>query len=149
MAWYFTGRRRTARRKMAFHRNAMTSSLHRLRTAWLLALIATVLNAAAPVLAYAEGQLFDFHTGGTHAAMHPAGHLHGHGGAAPKHGPTTPHCPYCLDFAAGAALAPPRPLVATPPRLDAPLLAHAIVVALARPSLRLAFSRAPPAAVSV
>jgi len=96
---------------MAFHRNAMTSSLHRLRTAWLLALIATVLNAAAPVLAYAEGQLFDFHTGGTHAAMHPAGHLHGHGGAAPKHGPTTPHCPYCLDFAAGVNYRPHPRLV--------------------------------------
>jgi hypothetical protein len=127
----------------------MKSSLHRFRAAWLLALIATVLNAAAPVLAYAEGQLLDFHAGGMHAAMHPAGHMHGHGGAAPEHGPATPPCPYGLDFAAGAALAPPPPLVATPPRLDAPLIAPAIVVALARPSLRLAFSRAPPDVVSV
>jgi hypothetical protein len=117
----------------------MSPRLHRGRIAWLLALIATLLNAAAPVLAYAEGPLVH---------SHPAP-MHHHGDMAPQQAPATPHCPYCLDFAAGAALAPPPPVVATPPRLDAPRFVAAVVQALARPSLRLAPSRAPPAGVSV
>jgi hypothetical protein len=113
--------------------------LHRSRITWLLALIATLLNAVAPVLAYAEGQLLHSHSM----------QAHHHGSMAPHEAPSTPHCPYCLDFAAGAALAPPPPVLATPPRLDAPLVVPAVVHAVARPSLRLASSRAPPVAISV
>jgi hypothetical protein len=115
----------------------MKTRLHRSRCAWLLAIVATVLNFAAPVFAYAEGQ-----------PLHPSGHMHHHGDAAPHHAPVTPHCPYCLDFAAGAALAPPPLIVAAPPRLSAPLSVRAPVAVVARASLRLASPRAPPSQAS-
>jgi hypothetical protein len=118
---------------------AMSSRVHRSRIACPLALIATLLNAVAPVLAYAEAPLL----------RSRAAQAHHHDGMPPHHAPRTPHCVYCLDFAAGAALAPAPPVVATPPRLEAPLVTPALVVAVARASLRLASSRAPPLAASV
>jgi hypothetical protein len=102
----------------------------RLRPVWCAALLAAFLNVLAPVLAYAIVSPAHQHT--HHAGMH--------------HEPATPHCQYCLDFAAGAALGASVPVVpaAQPghpplPRSDPPRVS-------ARPSLRLAPPRGPPLA---
>jgi hypothetical protein len=64
--------------------------------------------------------------------------------AAPD-APAAPHCPYCLDFAAGAALgsAPPTLSGASPLALPPAAVPHA-AVRVGRASLRLAAPRGPP-----
>ena len=84
------------------------------------------------------------------AVAHPAQAGDGHARATgPRDGahaeaPVAPHCPYCPDFAAGAALAPRGVVVPAPhvsPVNPAPVEARVVA---ARASLRLAPSRAPP-----
>jgi hypothetical protein len=146
-------------------------TFRRTRLALPLLLIAWFFNAIAPVLAYAAGE--PLHDGaGRHAAAgvdcpaevaphhHDASAPHAEGPAADaSHGPSThhaacatpdgpaaaPHCPYCLDFAAGAALgsAPPMLAGASPRALPPAVVLHA-TVPVGRASLRLAASRAPP-----
>jgi hypothetical protein len=139
------------------------------RTAWCLALLAALLNAFAPVFAYAIGQplheLAGGHPGGgaravlahhaspllDHAGMHmgPAAHAHaGHHDArhADPGEPSAPHCPYCLDFAAGAPLAASVPVIAAVQPGHPPLPLALPKLVAARPSLRLASSRGPPVA---
>ena len=142
----------------------------RTRLALPLLLIAWFFNAIAPVLAYAAGEpLHD--AAGRHAAAgidcaapvaphhHDASGPHGEGAAADaSHGtsahhvpcaapdaPAAPHCPYCLDFAAGAALGslPPTVSGASPRALPPAVVLHA-AVPVGRASLRLAAPRAPP-----
>jgi hypothetical protein len=106
------------------------------------AFVAAMLNVVAPVLAYAVTQAQH------HRAVHDARAMH-HGAHAMHHDadhgePATPHCTYCLDFAAGAALAPtllPQGIV----RPEA--VAYSAIVPAppaSRSSLRLASPRAPP-----
>lgn len=146
-------------------------TVRRTRLALPLLLIAWFFNAIAPVLAYAAGEpLHD--AAGRHAVAgvdcaaqvvphhHDASAPHAAGDAAgASHGPSThhvacgspdapaaaPHCPYCLDFAAGAALgsAPPT-LSGASPRALPPIGVLDAAVAVGRASLRLAASRAPP-----
>jgi hypothetical protein len=96
------------------------------------------------------------------AAMHHVGAMHDampmHAGDAasdPPHSatqddgrardaPAAPHCPYCLDFAAGAALAPALPWIAAPHVAFAPVTEAEQRVAAPRSSLRLPAPRAPP-----
>jgi hypothetical protein len=130
----------------------------RIRPAWCIALVAALLNLVAPALAYEIGQpLHDLapgepgggagavaahaHHGGIHA--HP---MHGAHHAAPADPPTAPHCPYCFDFAAGAALGTTVPIAATAQDGHPPLGASALPRVSARPSLRLASPRGPPLA---
>lgn len=150
----------------------------RRRTSWRVALVAALLNALAPVFAYAIGQPLHELAGGRPGggaravlaahAMHHAGMAGGHTHAGHVHaGSTTPegaagsqetsegaagsqetppHCPYCLDFAAGAALGSTVPVsvAARPGHPPLPLIAPARVAA--RASLRLPASRGPPLA---
>jgi hypothetical protein len=132
----------------------MTPRLHRSRLSWLVAFLATLLNAVAPVLAYAEGPPLHGHEREAPALVlahdvhhHPAGHVHA-GGDEHHQAPTTPHCPYCLDFAAGAPLAPAPLVIAAPPRIAAPIVVQARATPIARASLRLASPRAPPRGAS-
>jgi len=107
----------------------------------LLACLAAALNALAPVLAYAaEARLRD----ATHHPAHSYGHAHHHELPAEHGKPDAPHCPYCLDFAAGAPLAPtlPPPAIVRPDSAPAPVRATAYISS--RSSLRLASPRAPP-----
>jgi hypothetical protein len=124
----------------------------------LLAFAAAALNALAPVLAYAAGQPLHELAGGRPgggARAVPAAHAHhhalGHAHAVSPHTldhekPAAPHCPYCLDFAAGAPLAP----ALLPPAIVQPGPEPRVIVAPARlvtrSSLRLASPRAPPSA---
>jgi hypothetical protein len=121
----------------------------------LLAFAAAALNALAPVLAYAAGQPLHELAGGrpgaaavlaAHAHHHALGHAHAAQPHALDEKPAAPHCPYCLDFAAGAPLAP-RLL---PPAIVRPDAEPRVVLAPARlttrSSLRLASPRAPPSA---
>lgn len=122
----------------------------------LLACVAALLNAIAPVLAYAAGQplheLASGRPGGGARAVLAHAHAHEHAPAdehaahhAAKHEkPEAPHCPYCLDFAAGAALAPTLLTVGGVLPHAAPHLARAPEPIATRSSLRLASPRAPP-----
>jgi hypothetical protein len=111
----------------------------RLRPAHCIALLAAFLNVLAPVLAYAMGQ--PLHEAGVHAQ-----HMHGAHHAAPVDEPIAPHCPYCLDFAAGAALGSTVPVIPAAQDGHPPLPAVAPVRVSVRPSLRLASPRGPPRA---
>jgi pentapeptide MXKDX repeat protein len=132
----------------------------RRRPSWCIALFAAFLNVVAPVLAYAVTPVADAHAnpasmhdrGIAHEGMHHEGMHHDgmrhdgmHHEGGHQHEPTTPHCPYCPDFAAGAALGTSQPVVAYAPPGHAPLPASAPARLSARPSLRLADSRGPPA----
>ena len=129
-----------------------------------LAWLALTLNALAPVFAYAHihvaanGQIIescaadepgDSAVGHHHSHDNDVQHHHSGGAGAQHHDSqsgrgTTPHCPYCPGFAAGAPLAyagvdatPPREVSASPIRAS-----HA--VASGRSSVRIAQPRAPP-----
>ena len=146
-------------------------TFRRTRLALPLLLIAWFFNAIAPVLAYAAGEpLHD--AGGRHAAAgadcpgqfaphhHDASAPHADGpagdashGASAHHVPcaipdapgAAPHCPYCLDFAAGAALGSAPPMLSgASPRALPPAVVLRATVPVGRASLRLAASRAPP-----
>jgi len=123
----------------------------------LLACAAAVLNALAPVLAYAAGQPLHELAGGrpgggaravlaAHAHHHGAEHQHATPHTLDHEKPAAPHCPYCLDFAAGAPLAPTllAPAVVRPAAQARAMSAPTQLSA--RPSLRLASPRAPPSA---
>jgi hypothetical protein len=136
----------------------------RRRPSWYIALLAAFLNALAPVFAYAIGQPLHELSGGwpgsgaravpaptRHAGVHTQ-HVHGadpgrgahH--AVPANDPAAPHCPYCLDFAAGTALGTSVPVIPAAQPGHSPLPASAPVHVSARPSLRLASPRGPPLA---
>ena len=100
----------------------------RLRATGCIALVAAFLNVLAPVLAYANA---------------PGSHEHAHH-ADMHHAPAAPHCQYCLDFAAGAALGRTVPIVPAVQPGHAPLAAAAPLRISARSSLRLAPPRGPP-----
>jgi len=130
----------------------------RSRPSWCIALVAAFLNALAPVFAYAIGQPLHELAGGRpgggaravlaqmhHAGMH-AQHVHDAHHAMPADEPTAPHCPYCLDFAAGAALGTSVPVIAAAQPDPPPLPASVPARVSARPSLRLASPRGPPLA---
>jgi hypothetical protein len=111
----------------------------------LAAFMAAMLNVLAPALAYAVTQPPAHHAANHDAhAMHHDGHAI-HQDADPNE-PAAPHCPYCLDFASGAALAP----TLLPPAIVRPDAVAYSVRVPARPasrsSLRLASPRAPPPA---
>ena len=162
-------------------RNRRLAPVVRRRTSWCVALVAALLNALAPVFAYAIGQPLHELAGGrpgggarallaAHAMHHAgmpadptqagsghtghAGHVHEgqvHAGSAiPPSAAgsqdTPPHCPYCLDFAAGAALGSTVPVsvAAQPGHPPLPVITPARVAA--RASLRLPASRGPPLA---
>ena len=139
----------------------------------LLVFVAAALNVLAPVFAYAIGQPLHELAGGRpgggaravlahHASHDGSAHAaHHHGDATPAHhdaqshdaqshdadsAPSTPHCPYCLDFAAGAALGgtPHLDVVAQPGH--APLAEATPSRISARSSLRIAAPRGPPLA---
>lgn len=136
---------------------------------WVLAVLALLLNAAAPVLGYLA---LPMPHAGHHRALARAATMAypgrepdratalarlssvraGESASPPNealdrasgsHDPA-PHCQYCLDFAAGAALGsspfalPPSERVAS----SVPVSPSAIIAV--RPSLRFALSRAPP-----
>ena len=142
-------------------------TFRRTRLALPLLLIAWFFNAIAPVLAYAAGEPLhdaagrhaaaacaaplphDHGAPGQHAEGHAADASHADAGhhlpcAAPD-APAAPHCPYCLDFAAGAALGSSPPTVSgASPRALAPAVVLHAAVPVGRASLRLAAPRAPP-----
>ena len=101
----------------------------RLPWSWCIAFLAALLSVLAPVLAYAVTAPAQEHA--HHAGMHNA--------------PSAPHCPYCPDFAAGAALGTTVPVVPAVQPAPEPLPASPAVRVGARPSLRLAPPRGPPA----
>ena len=133
--------------------------LRRSPVAWAAAWLALALNVAAPVIAYATtlarvdaaGQAahhYDQHAGhhhGEHAALHHAG---ADGTTGADSAPVTPHCQYCLDFAAGAPLVLALP--ATPAAWEAsdehpvahPRSAYSSAVH------RFAYARGPPVSAS-
>ena len=147
----------------------------RRRAAWCLAVIAALLNALAPVFAYAIGQPLhelaggrpgggtravlaaaaagahavhdghESHVHAAHAGMAHAGHLQADAADDPgEH--AAPHCPYCLDFAAGAPLGTSAPVILAAQDGHAPLPATQPARVAARSSLRLASPRGPPRA---
>ena len=100
----------------------------RLRATWCIVLVAAFLNVVAPVLAYALAAPSQEHA--HHAGMH--------------HAPAAPHCQYCLDFAAGAALGATVAVIPAAQPGPAPLPARGPARISARSSLRLAPPRGPP-----
>jgi hypothetical protein len=82
----------------------MRKSVVRQRWRWTAAWLAVLLNLAAPVLGYGNVDAVHeaaraSHAGPDHhAADHPVA------GDGTESSPAAPHCPYCLDFAAGAPL---------------------------------------------
>jgi len=124
----------------------------RRRFTLLTAFLAAMLNVLAPVLAYAVTQpQVHHHAVADMDAMHHDAHSMHHHAHPMRHGahqdaPAAPHCPYCPDFASGAALAPTLwpPLVA---RADAIAYSGSVPARPAsRSSLRLGSPRAPPLA---
>jgi len=91
------------------------------------------------------------HHGDGHAMHHAVLHAMQHDGAhalqdaATPDEPAAPHCPYCLDFAAGVALGGALPVVPGAQPGHPPLPRYAPALVFARASLRLAPSRGPPA----
>ena len=79
----------------------------------------------------------------THAQQHHGHHDAQHAGSGE---PSAPHCPYCLDFAAGAPLAASVPVILAPQSGHAPLPVALPETVAARSSLRLASPRGPPLA---
>jgi hypothetical protein len=116
----------------------------------LLAWLAIACNAAAPVLAYVYGDVI------RHAGDAPMLAATGHGAfaahdghhvpdATHDHSHSTPHCPYCLDFASGAPLATPPLRIAIDAVRPVPPAPVVIEHVHRRPSVRVAEARAPPA----
>jgi hypothetical protein len=109
-----------------------------------LAWLAVALTALAPVFAYAHirvganGEMIE-HC----AADEPAdtGAQHDHSNSNRE---TTPHCPYCPGFSAGAALAQGALSFADPDAVAAASIGPPHPVWLSRASLRIAQQRAPP-----
>jgi hypothetical protein len=127
--------------------------LVRRRSVWVIAYIAVLLNSAAPVMAYFDGDAL-VAPGGT--LLRSLGHTpsqaqqhssHSHGDATlpgHEHSHHPSHCPYCLDFAAAAALgsAPPElPPAAAVAERSAPAKTSS---SEGRASVRIALARAPP-----
>ncbi|HSV19427.1 MAG TPA: hypothetical protein VLR71_13510 [Casimicrobiaceae bacterium] len=156
------------------NRRARPARVLRGRTSWCVVLVAALLNALTPVFAYAIGQPLHELAGGApagvravlaqdRAALHHAGMHAGHAGhvarvdrahddsradsphAVPAPEPAAAHCPYCLDFAAGAPLAPAVAVMPTAQAGHAPLPVAAPPQPAVRPSVRLAAPRGPPA----
>ena len=122
------------------------------RLAWTLAWLALLLNAVAPVIAYAFGLGHVRHALEAPAApevyQHHADH-HGMPDAemAPSDRPTTPHCQYCLDFAAGVPL---WSILATVPHKASVVRDVSFArqpTVYPRPLSRLAYPRGPPSLV--
>lgn len=112
----------------------------------LLAWLAAMLTALAPVFAYAHihvganGEIIE-HCAADEPADADAQHDHSNSNKG-----TAPHCPYCPGFSAGAALAqgvlpPTQPVAIAAASVGAPL-----ALCFGRASLRLAQQRAPPSA---
>ena len=146
----------------------------RARVAWVLAWLALALNALAPVIAYAKTLAWQTgtqsfvvaaadhaHTGRHHhdggqrhhdggqqqeiaGHQHHAGHHHFGGGSPAVSDSITPHCQYCLDFAASAPLslvvAVPAPFVAAAGEPPAGIVASAHSTT----HIRIAYPRGPP-----
>jgi hypothetical protein len=127
--------------------------LVRRRSVWVIACIAVLLNAAAPVMAYFDDEAL-IAPGGTllrslaqapSHAQDTSGHSHGDTAlSGHEHGHHESHCPYCLDFAAGAALGT-APSEFSPPAAVAerstPVATRNVE---GRASVRIALARAPP-----
>jgi len=96
---------------------------------------------AAQAMHHAGGHAM--HHAGLHTMQHNGAHAPQDAGALEE--PAAPHCPYCLDFAAGVALGTTLPVVAFAQPAHVPLPASETARVRARPSLRLAPSRGPPA----
>jgi len=82
-----------------------------------------------------------------HCATDDSGNDARHHHHSPPDKGTTPHCPYCPGFSAGATLSfvapcPTLPVVVATVRIQAP----PPCVPAGRPSVRIAQQRAPPAA---
>src|SRR5258706_11979925 len=115
------------------------------RVAWVLAWLALALNVVAPIIAYgralspqADAAVAQSIPTVQSVHHHAAGHHHHDAAPQPDDNPVTPHCQYCLDFAAGAPLslvvagagAVPSPPNPTPPGEGTP---RALFVPLPRP----------------
>ena len=146
--------------RMAWPSSTHWRSPRHARLAWALAWLALLLNAIAPVIAYASLGVRHQHdqpvaTTDAHVAGHPAHHAHHPGNHAQHSGhvdiadaapvqSTVAHCQYCFDFTAGA------PLSIALPDGDGQGLApsaapfHLEAAFPAKPLLRLAYARGPP-----
>jgi hypothetical protein len=115
-----------------------------LRRKLVIAWLALVLNALAPVFAYAHinigasGEIVEY------CAAHDAGDTGTHQQQPDTKKGAVAHCPYCPGFSAGAALGQfgrPSPQSVGP----TPLVQAALSVPYGRSSVRIAQQRAPPA----
>src|SRR5258706_9763381 len=97
------------------------------RVAWVLAWLALALNVVAPIIAYgralspqADAAVAQSIPTVQSVHHHAAGHHHHDAAPQPDDNPVTPHCQYCLDFAAGAppslVLAGSAEVLSSPPQ---------------------------------